>query len=167
MGSGKSTIGRLLSRKLGVTFVDTDDEIERRSGRRISTIFAEDGEAGFRALEARVVTDVLASYDGVVSLGGGAVMTEAIRTALAGHRVIYLKLSAEAGFARVASSDRPLLADPDPAGRYAALLQQREPTYRSVAAFEVAADREPHVVIDDIRAQLELENRRGSHRVEE
>ncbi|GAA2381386.1 MULTISPECIES: shikimate kinase [Gordonia] len=155
MGAGKSTVGRALAHALGVAFCDTDDELERRSGRSIPDIFAADGEPAFRRLESEVVTDVLGRFDGVVSLGGGAVMTDTIREALAGHAVVYLRVGADTGFARVAASDRPLLADPDPRRRYADLLSRREPTYRAVAAVEVDAARNPQTVVDDIRARLQ------------
>ncbi|WP_084247468.1 shikimate kinase [Gordonia hydrophobica] len=154
MGAGKSTIGAALAARFQVALCDTDDEIERRSGRSIPQIFADDGEAAFRALEADVVADVIASHDGVVSLGGGAVMTEAVRGVLTEQAVVYLEIGPTAGFARVAHSNRPLLAAPDPAARYADLLAQRAPTYRAVAAVVVNADRDPRMVVDDIVARL-------------
>lgn len=154
MGAGKSTVGGALARRCGVDLCDTDDEIVGRTGRTIPEIFSDDGEAGFRAVEARVVADVVATHRGVVSLGGGAVMTPSVRAALGGHAVVYLKIGAEAGFARVAHSDRPLLAGPDPAARYAQVLAAREQTYRAVAAVVVDADRDPQVVVDDILARL-------------
>nr|WP_050792758.1 shikimate kinase [Gordonia neofelifaecis] len=153
MGSGKSTVGRALAEAIGATFIDTDAEIERRCGKTIPEIFATDGETEFRRVEATVVADVLAG-GGVVSLGGGAVMTEAVRAAVSGHDVVYLQISAAAGFARVAGSDRPLLADADPAARYAELLARREPTYRAVATVVVDADRDPATVVEDVRVGL-------------
>lgn len=155
MGSGKSTIGSALAARCGVGFTDTDHEIESRSGRRIPEIFSADGEPAFRRMEAEVVADVVNGDDGVVSLGGGAVMTPAVRESLAGHVVVYLEIGADAGFARVASSDRPLLADPNPAARYAELLAFRAPTYRAVATIVVDAARPPRVVVDEIVARLE------------
>lgn len=154
MGSGKSTIGSALAARCGVGFTDTDHEIEERSGRRIPEIFAVDGEGAFRRLEAEVVAEVVTTHDGVVSLGGGAVMTQAVRDALAGHVVVYLQIGSDTGFARVASSDRPLLADPDPAARYAELLALREPTYRDVSTIVVDAGRPPRVVVDEIVERL-------------
>nr|WP_082399556.1 shikimate kinase [Gordonia phthalatica] len=154
MGAGKSTVGAALARSCGVDLCDTDEEIVDRSGRSVPAIFQEDGEAGFRTLEAEVVADVVATHSGVVSLGGGAVMTPAVREALVGHTVVYLRIGAEAGFARVAHSDRPLLAAPNPAERYAEVLADREETYRAVASLVVDADRDPQVVVDDILARL-------------
>ncbi|WP_084638015.1 shikimate kinase [Gordonia shandongensis] len=155
MGAGKSTVGRLLAEILGVPFCDSDVEIEHRSGRTIAEIFAEDGEPAFRDLEAAVITDLLAAADGVLALGGGAVMTEATADALAGHPVVYLEVTAAAGFARVAAAgDRPLLATDDPAARYAELLASRHATYRSVARVIVDAERPPREVAADVRDAL-------------
>lgn len=155
MGAGKSTIGAALAARYGVALCDTDDEIERRSGRTIPEIFDADGEVGFRIIEAEVVADVIASHRGVVSLGGGAVMTDSVRQVLSGQLVVYLDIGPTAGFARVARSNRPLLADPDPAARYADILASRESTYRAVAAVVVDADRDPQVIVDEIVAGLE------------
>lgn len=154
MGAGKSTVGRALAADLGVDFCDTDHEIERRAGRTIPEIFAGDGEATFRTMEADVVTDVLSRFRGVVALGGGAVMTAAVREALAGHPVIYLEIGPDAGFSRVESSSRPLLDHPDPAGRYAALLASRTQTYRSVATIVVDGERAADIVVGDIGDRL-------------
>ena len=148
MGAGKSTVGRLLADRLGVDFIDTDHEIVRRSGRTIPDIFVTDGAEKFRELEAEVVADVLATHNGVVALGGGAVTTDAVREALDAHRVFYLRVSADSGFARVRESDRPLLASDDPAERYRALLAEREETYASVAGVEIDAHGDPDAVAD-------------------
>ncbi|WP_245549802.1 shikimate kinase [Gordonia effusa] len=140
MGSGKSTVGQALSRTLDVDFTDTDSELERQTGRAIAEIFADDGEQAFRTLELATVRDVLASSSGIVSLGGGSVTVPEIRAALAGHHVVYLEISAADGFARVAGTDRPLLAADDPADRYAELLDARRDIYRSVATHTVDAN---------------------------
>ncbi|MFT4042501.1 MAG: shikimate kinase [Gordonia sp. (in: high G+C Gram-positive bacteria)] len=141
MGAGKSTIGRILAARLGVEFIDTDDEIVRRTGRTIPDIFATEGVGRFREIEREVVCDVLAASSGVIALGGGAVMTPAIADALAGLRVVYLQISADDGYARVAGSDRPLLAGEDPFQRYRDLLADRADTYQRVATIVVAAAR--------------------------
>ena len=153
MGSGKSTVGRALAAALGVDYVDTDADIERRFGRSIPVLFA-DGEAAFRAAERDTVLDVLASSDGVVALGGGSVTVPEIAQALAGQYVVYLEISAADGYARVADSDRPLLADPDPAARYAQLLAARTGTYRAVATQTVDAARPVPEVVAAILAAL-------------
>lgn len=153
MGAGKSTVGRALADTLEVAYLDTDTEIERQSGRRIPELFA-DGEAAFRAVETGTVLDVLTTHDGVVALGGGAVTVPAIAAALDGHHVVYLEIGADEGFARVAHSDRPLLADPDPAARYAQLLAARTGTYRAVATQIVDAARPVPEVVAAILAAL-------------
>lgn len=154
MGAGKSTVGRMLAKHLGVGFVDTDAEIEQRAGHSIPHIFASGGEAEFRALEAEVIADVLAEHSGVVALGGGAVTSPAVREALTGHTVAYLEIDADAGFARVAKSDRPLLAEADPAAAYRRLLAGRLPVYESVATVTVGAHQTPEQVVDDLLAHL-------------
>ena len=88
-GAGKSKVGRLLARHLNVPHIDTDAMIVERTGRSIAEIFASDGEAAFRQLEARAVADAL-EREAVISLGGGAVVTEAVRNRLGGHTVVYI-----------------------------------------------------------------------------
>ncbi|GAC79515.1 shikimate kinase [Gordonia malaquae] len=154
MGSGKSTVGRAVADRLGLRFVDTDIEIERRSGRTIPEIFDADGEAGFRAVEADVVRAVLAESTGVVALGGGSPTVQAIREALVGHHVVYLEISADDGFARVNGSNRPLLSSPEPAARYEELLHSRVDAYESVAGFTVDATRPVDDIVTDIIRSL-------------
>ncbi|GAA1903402.1 shikimate kinase [Williamsia serinedens] len=142
MGAGKSTVGAALARLLDAPLVDTDAEIVRRAGRPIPQIFVDDGEQAFRDLEAQVVADVLATHTGVVALGGGAVTTAAVREALAGHAVVHLDITPEAGWARVRGSDRPLLRDDDGRGaeqRYRDLHAARRALYRSVTVHHVDA----------------------------
>ncbi|GED97890.1 shikimate kinase [Gordonia crocea] len=155
MGAGKSSVGRTVANRLGVGFLDTDVELERDTGRRIPDIFATDGEQAFRALEAATVTRVLDEFDGVVALGGGSVTVPAIRAALAGHHLVYLRVSPAAGFARVAGSDRPLLAGDDPRGTYAALLHERAALYDTLAAATVDADQSVADVVEAVLATLE------------
>jgi len=145
MGAGKSTVGRRLAGLLSAELVDSDAEIERRTGKRIPEIFA-DGEAGFRSIEEGVVAQLLSRPGIVLSLGGGAVLSADTRSRLAGHPVVYLTVTAERGFARVAGSDRPLLRADDPAARYAELLTARDATYRQVATLVV--DTENHSPAD-------------------
>lgn len=145
MGAGKSTVGRRLATLLSADLVDSDVEIERRTGRRIPEIFAE-GESVFREIEEDVVAQLLSQTGCVLSLGGGAVLSATTRSRLAGHPVVYLTVTAERGFARVAGSDRPLLRADDPAARYAELLAARDTTYREVATLVV--DTENHSPAD-------------------
>lgn len=160
MGSGKTTVGQQLARVLGVDWVDSDGEIERRSGRTIQEIFSQDGEPAFRALEEDVVADLLATERGVVSLGGGAVLSESTRRRLAGHNVIYLHVTAAQGFARVSGSMRPLLQAPDPAQVYADLLVERDPVYRDIATIVVDAQLHQRLVADEIISQLTTQEAR-------
>jgi shikimate kinase len=141
-GSGKSTIGRRLSKALGVSFLDTDVAIEQQTGRTVADIFATGGEQEFRRVEEEVVRAVLASHDGVVSLGGGAVTSPEVREALAGHTVIYLEIGAREGVRRTGGSTvRPLLAGPDRAEKYRDLMAKRVPLYRRVATIRVDTNR--------------------------
>jgi len=155
-GSGKSTIGRRLSKALGVTLLDTDVAIEQRTGRTIADIFATDGEQEFRRIEEEVVRAALAEHDGVISLGGGAVTTPAVCEALAGHTVIYLEISAREGVRRTGGNTvRPLLAGPDRAEKFRALMAKRSPLYRRVATIRVNTNRRnPGAVVRDIVSRL-------------
>ncbi|WP_253663638.1 shikimate kinase [Williamsia maris] len=163
MGAGKSTVGVALADLLGVGFCDTDHEIVARAGRTVAEIFVDEGEPYFRQFEAEVVADVLTTHSGVIALGGGAVMTPAVRAVLAGHRVVHLAVSPDAGFARVRSSKRPLLragpgtgsVDTTPEDRYRALLAERAETYQRVA--DITTDttgRAPAALADEIARAL-------------
>src|SRR5690349_24604444 len=156
-GSGKSTIGRRLAKAMNLTMLDTDAAIEETTGRTIADIFATDGEAEFRRIEEEVIRSALASHDGVLSLGGGAVTTPGVRAALAGHTVVYLEISAAEGVRRTGGSTvRPLLAGPDRAEKFRALMSQRVPLYRQVSTMRVNTNRRnPAAVVRDIVARLE------------
>ncbi len=138
-GSGKSTVGSLVARRLGLDFVDVDEVIEQRAGKRIGDIFLDEGEAYFRRLERDTTIDLL-DGGGVVSLGGGAVMDPDIRAALAGHRVVWLKVSITQATRRVGmNSLRPLLLG-NVRGRLVALLKERTPLYERCATITVDTD---------------------------
>ena len=140
-GSGKSTVGVLLAERLGVPFADSDALIEQRAGKAIAEIFLEDGEPAFRELEREVVVAALRAHAGVLALGGGAVMGEAVREALVGHPVVFLSVGLAAGVRRVGlSTARPLLAGVNPRATYSSLLAERVPVYRSLAVHEIATD---------------------------
>jgi len=155
-GSGKSTIGRRLAKALNVGMLDTDAAIEERTGRRIADIFATDGEEEFRRIEEDVIRAALAEHDGVLSLGGGAVTTPGVRAALAGHDVIYLEITAAEGVRRTGGNTvRPLLAGPDRAEKFRALMTQRVPLYRKVATIRVnTSRRNPGAVVRYIVCRL-------------
>ena len=156
-GSGKSTIGRRLAKALELTMFDSDAAIEETTGRTIADIFATDGEQEFRRIEEDVIRGALKTHDGVLSLGGGAVMTQGVRDALAGHTVIYLEISAAEGIRRTGGSNaRPLLAGADRAEKYRALMAQRVPVYRRVATVRVNTNRRnPGAVVRTIVTKLE------------
>jgi shikimate kinase len=155
-GSGKSTIGRRLAKALNVSMLDTDAAIEERTGRRIADIFADDGEQEFRRIEEEVIRAALESHDGVLSLGGGAVTTPGVRAALAGHIVVYLEITAAEGVRRTGGNTvRPLLAGPDRAEKFRALMTQRVPLYRKVATIRVNTNRRnPGAVVRHIVCRL-------------
>jgi len=135
MGAGKTTVGRLLARRLKLRFYDADQEIERRCGVKIPVIFEIEGEAGFRLREEQAIAELTALHDIVLATGGGAVVSEENRRRLAaGGTVVYLNARPEDLFRRVRQDhNRPLLAGGDPLGRLRELHAQRDPLYRSLA----------------------------------
>ncbi|MCB0943038.1 MAG: shikimate kinase [Mycobacterium sp.] len=156
-GSGKSTIGRRLAKAMGLTLLDTDAAIEEKTGRTVAEIFAADGEPGFRRIEEQVVREALQTHDGILSLGGGAVTTPGVRDALAAQTVVYLEISAAEGVRRTGGNTvRPLLAGPDRAEKYRALMNERIPLYRRVATIRVNTNRRnPGAVVRYIVSRLE------------
>ena len=139
-GSGKSTIGRRLAKAMNLVLLDTDAAIVETTGRTIAEIFEQDGEAGFRRIEEGVVKAALASHDGVVSLGGGAITSAGVREALAGHTVVYLEISAAEGIRRTThGTSRPLLVGDDPAAKYRTLMAERVPLFRKAATMRSSA----------------------------
>jgi shikimate kinase len=155
-GSGKSTIGRRLSKALGVGYIDTDVLIEQQTGRTIPDIFATDGEQEFRRIEEDVVRAALADHDGVVSLGGGAVTSPGVCESLAGHTVVYLEIGAREGVRRTGgTSVRPLLAGGNRTEKYRDLMAKRIPLYRRVATIRVDTNRRnPGAVVRYITSRL-------------
>jgi shikimate kinase len=137
--------------------LDTDVVIEQQTGRSVADIFATGGEKEFRRIEEAVVRVALAEHDGILSLGGGAVTTPGVREALAGHTVVYLEITAAEGVRRTASNTaRPLLAGPDGAARFRALMSQRVPLYRRVATIRVNTNRRnPRAVVSYVVSLLE------------
>ena len=154
-GSGKTTTGQALAQLLSVPFRDTDADIEQRAGKPIPEIFIDDGEPHFRALERAAVAEALGSFDGVLALGGGAILAEQTRAALAGHTVIYLSVGLSEAVKRVGlGQGRPLLAV-NPRATLRHQLEQRRPLYESVATVTVDTDdRTPEAVAAEIAATL-------------
>ena len=155
MGSGKSTVGRALANKIGYRFLDSDREIEARCGVDIPTIFDYEGESGFRDRESRMINELTQLPGLVLATGGGSVLRDENRTHLKsrGH-VILLQVDIKEQLRRVAfDSNRPLLQTDDPAARLKALMEEREPIYKSVADVEISTDsrRMYHVVTRILR----------------
>lgn len=157
-GAGKSTVGKALARTLNASFSDTDALIEKRAGKKIADIFVEDGEPAFRELEVDVVVQALNNEDGVLSLGGGAVMSTATQEELAKFpgKVILLDVSISQAAPRVGfNKDRPMLII-NPRQQWQALLEKRMPTYESLADFRVSTDsKKPAEVAAEIASFLE------------
>jgi len=158
-GSGKSTVGRQLARRLGLPFFDSDHVIEQRLGCSISDYFAREGEAAFRDVEEQVIAELAHGPDAVVATGGGAVLREANRRALReGGRVVYLRSSPEELHRRLRhDTQRPLLQVADPLARLRSLYAERDPLYREAAHFHIETGR-PSVptLVNMIVMQLEL-----------
>ena len=158
-GSGKTTVGRQLARRLRLPFVDSDHAIEERLGCSIREFFEREGESKFRDIEEEVIDILTQSDDSIVSTGGGAVLRENNRVHLRERgKVIYLKSTPEELFRRLRhDSNRPLLQVADPMGRLRDLFEQRDPLYREVSHFVMETGR-PSVstLVNMIMMQLEL-----------
>ena len=154
-GAGKTTVGTMLAAELGLAFDDSDSIIEAGAGKPIPDIFIDDGEVHFRALEKQAVEGALESFDGVLSLGGGAILAAETRAALAGHTVVHLTVGLGEALRRVGmQGGRPLLAV-NPRATLKHLLEQRLPLYAEVATITVDTDgRTPDDVTAEIVANL-------------
>ena len=159
MGAGKTTVGRALAQRAGLTFVDCDHEIERQEGCTVAALFARDGEAGFRAIESKVI-DELTRRDGLVlATGGGAVLREDNRRALHDRGVVvYLRASPEELAHRTRNDrSRPLLQTGDPRAKLRELFRQRDPLYRETAHFVIDTGRPSAAMLTQlVLTQLEL-----------
>jgi shikimate kinase len=140
MGAGKTTVGRLVAEALGVGFADTDELVEQRTGTTVAELFVDEGEAYFRKLEREAVADALDTHEGVLALGGGAVLDPDTRAQLTGHRVVFLRVGLSDAAQRVGLGvSRPLLLG-NVRGRIKQLLDERTPVYESVAGDVVDTD---------------------------
>lgn len=150
-GAGKSTIGLALASELGVSFRDTDSDIESAAGKPIPDIFVDEGEEHFRALERYAVAKALSDHDGVLALGGGSVLAAETRALLKEHAVIYLAVELADAVHRVGlDSGRPLLMV-NPRATLRFLLEQRRPLYEEVATHTVdTAGRSPEEITAEI-----------------
>jgi shikimate kinase len=158
MGAGKSSVGRRLAVRLGLPFIDADNEIEAAAGMSIPEIFAAHGETAFRSGEARVIARLLDSGPQVLATGGGAFMNADTRAAVHEKAVsVWLKAEFDVLMRRVKRrSDRPLLKTADPAATLKALMDARDPVYAQ-ADLTIASREAPHAaVVDDIVAALRV-----------
>jgi len=157
MGAGKSAVGRQLARALHLTFMDSDDEVESRTGVDIPFIFEKEGEAGFRKRESAAIED-LTKMDGVVlATGGGAIVDPDNRSWLGGRGlVVYLFTSVDQQFKRTSRGrERPMLENGDRREILEKLLEQRDPLYREIADLVVETDgRKVHSVANEIIEQI-------------
>ena len=157
MGAGKSAVGRQLARLLHLEFVDSDEEVERRTGVDIPFIFEKEGEAGFRKREAQAIDD-LSKRDGIVlATGGGAVVNPDNRNHLGARGfVVYLHTSVDQQLSRTRKGrERPLLTNDDPRSVLESLMTQRDPLYREIADLTVETDgRKVNAVANEILDKL-------------
>lgn len=157
MGAGKSTIGRLLAKELRYSFQDSDREIEARTGADIPWIFDVEGEEGFRQREEAMIAELVLERGIVLATGGGVVMRESNRRALADNGlVVYLRTSVEQQIQRIGKDrQRPLLQDADPEVVLRDLMAKRDPLYQEIAHLIIDTDqRGPKVVINTIMDKL-------------
>ena len=159
-GSGKSTVGRALSKLMEISFSDTDALIEAEAGKKISEIFVDDGEALFRELEVAVVTKALVDEPGVLALGGGSVMSEPSRQAISqsGATVVYLEVGIAQAAPRIGfNTERPMLLV-NPRQKWLSLMQERAPIYTALADLTFSTDlKKPHQVAEEILAALKVD----------
>ena len=139
-GAGKSAVGALVAAALGVAFQDSDEVVVALAGKPVSDIFIDDGEPRFRELEAQAIATALESFDGVLALGGGAVLDPATRELLRGHEVVYLTVDFGDAIKRVGlGAGRPLLSV-NPRATMRHLLDARKPLYEEVATHTIITD---------------------------
>jgi shikimate kinase len=160
-GTGKSTVAPALAAKLGWDWIDADEEIERRAGKSIAAIFADDGEPAFRDLESQVVADLCGRSNVVIALGGGAVLREENRqTIRAAGPVIWLRAGVDEIVVRIAAdsataSRRPQLTAAGGRAEIETLLAARTPHYQECATFVVDTEgKSPATIADEIIAKL-------------
>lgn len=139
-GAGKTTVGQALAERLGVAFRDTDTDVEQTAGMSVADIFITEGEEHFRELERQAVRVALKEHEGILALGGGAVMDSDTRSLLTEHRVVFLDVGLSDAATRVGMNQaRPLLLG-NPRAQLHRLLEQRRPFYEEVATVTVATD---------------------------
>jgi shikimate kinase len=150
-GSGKSTVGKQLAARWGVGFRDSDRDIETAAGATISDLFVQQGEEHFRSLERAAVAKGLSEHRGVLAIGGGAILSDEVRSGLVGHCVVHLDVGLAAAMQRLQMNrSRPLLVG-NVRGRWQELADERRPLYLEVATVTVSTDRRsPMQVVDAV-----------------
>lgn len=158
-GAGKSTIARRLANTTALPWVDSDTILEEMTGMSVPDFYQEVGEEGFREKEVEAVQKALESH-GIVSLGGGAVITEENRQAIMKYPVVWLHVGWEEGVRRTQEEgDRPILHSDNPEERYKNIIETRLPFYQEVSSYKVQTDeRTPQQIVAAILAYLENEN---------
>jgi shikimate kinase len=156
-GAGKSTVAARIAEALGVTLRDTDDDVQRMVGKSVTDIFVDEGEEAFRTVERQAVATALIEHDGVLALGGGAVLDPGTQRALESRPVVYLSVQAADAARRIGfNRDRPLLIG-SPRARWLSLMSEREPIYTRLARVTVATDgRRPEEIAADVIGALGL-----------
>ena len=154
-GAGKTSVGRRVAERLGVAFHDSDAAIEKRAGKPVSDIFLSDGEAEFRRLEREVIAESLKDVDGVLSVGGGAVLDPDTREAFSHHTVVWLEVDLATATQRVGMNGaRPLLMG-NVRGTMITMLNERTPLYAEVATITVdTSGRSVKTVVSDVVEEL-------------
>ncbi len=163
MGTGKSEVGRRLAKRLGRAFVDTDELVEARAGKSVATIFSDEGESRFRALERQAVADAAGRTGAVIALGGGAVLDpENLSRVRASGVLVCLTARPDAILARIGDvRQRPLLASGDPRANIERLLDERREAYGAADITVDSSDRNADEVVEEIRGQLDELERSG------
>jgi shikimate kinase len=162
-GAGKTSTAEALGRLLHLPVRDTDRDVELRAGATVSEIFVDHGETRFRELEREAVVDALAEHDGVLALGGGAVLDPRTEADLDGHPVVFLDVSITHAARRIGlNRDRPLLIG-NPRAQWLRLMQARRPLYERLATVTVSTDdRTPGEVAERISSALDASSHTDS-----
>jgi len=163
MGAGKTSVGRVLAKRLQKSFYDSDQVIEDRTGVKIPVIFEIEGEAGFRVRESAVIDELTAQHEAVLATGGGAVLIETNRDRLRTRgTVVYLRATVRDLLNRTRhDKNRPLLQAADPRARLTELYEKRDPLYREVAHVTVDTGNQSLTSLVNRLCQLLLEARSG------
>lgn len=150
-GAGKTSVGRRVAERLGIPFADSDHLVEQHAGARVADIFVDQGEAHFRQLEQEAIAEAVRDFDGVLSLGGGAVMTPGTSDLLAGIPIVWLEVDLGEAVSRVGmNASRPLLLG-NVRGTLATLLRERAPVYEALATVRIqTTGKSLRAVVDDV-----------------